>query len=104
MNRQTVSTLATVFLTMSLYPDIQKKAQAELAAVVGPNRLPDFDDRDALVYVSAIVKETLRWFNVAPLGISHRTMEDDEFRGYFIPAGTLITPNIWLVVLYRRFT
>ena len=89
---------------MSLYPDIQKKAQAELAAVVGPNRLPDFDDRDALVYVSAIVKETLRWFNVAPLGISHRTMEDDEFRGYFIPAGTLITPNIWLVVLYRHFT
>ena len=72
--------------------------------MVGPNRLPDFDDRDALVYVSAIVKETLRWFNVAPLGISHRTMEDDEFRGYFIPAGTLITPNIWLVVLYRRFT
>ena len=80
---------------MSLYPDVQKKAQAELDAKIGSNRLPDLNDRDALVYVNAVVKEVLRWFNVAPLGISHRTEEDDEFRGYFIPAGTLITPNIW---------
>ena len=31
---------------MSLYPDVQKKAQKELDRVVGPNRLPDFDDYD----------------------------------------------------------
>ncbi|KAI1790200.1 O-methylsterigmatocystin oxidoreductase [Ganoderma leucocontextum] len=91
----TYSTLQAAFLAMSLYPDVQKKAQAELSAVVGPSRLPDFDDRDALVYVNAVVKETLRWFNVTPLGISHRTVEDDEFHGYFIPAGTMVTPNIW---------
>nr|VWO96823.1 N/A [Ganoderma boninense] len=91
----TYSTLQAAFLALSLNPDVQKKAQAELSTVVGSKRLPDFDDRDALLYVNAIVKETLRWFNVAPLGISHRTVEDDEFRGYFIPAGTIITPNIW---------
>ena len=80
---------------MALNPDIQKKAQAELDAVVGPNRLPDFDDQRSLVYVNAIVKEALRWQVVLPLSIPHMTMHDDEFRGYFIPAGTIILPNVW---------
>ena len=82
---------------MSLYPEVQQKAQAELDSVVGPSRLPDFDDRDSLVYINAIVKESLRWHNVTPLSIGHRTIEDDEFRGYFIPGGTLLVPNIWYV-------
>ncbi|TBU44032.1 O-methylsterigmatocystin oxidoreductase [Dichomitus squalens] len=94
-NHQTYSTLQAAFLALSLYPDVQRKAQAELFAVVGPDRLPDFGDREALVYVNALVKEMLRWFNVTPLGMAHRTMADDELNGYFIPAGTMITPNIW---------
>ena len=61
--------------------------------VVGSNRLPDFDDREALVYVNAIIKEGLRWHTMLPLGVAHRTVEDDELQGYFIPAGTIVTPN-----------
>ena len=53
---------------MVLYPEVQKKAQAELDAVVGPNRLPDFEDRPSLPYINAIVKESMRWHLVAPLG------------------------------------
>lgn len=53
---------------MATYPDIQKKAQAELDAVVGRYRLPDFDDRDSLPYINAIVKESMRWNQVLPLG------------------------------------
>ena len=83
---------------MSLYPEVQKKAQAELDAVVGHDRLPDFEDRDSLVYVSAIIMECLRWFNVAPLGLSHSTIDDDEYEGYFIPAGTNIMANVWCVL------
>ncbi|KAM5539386.1 hypothetical protein V8D89_006838 [Ganoderma adspersum] len=91
----TVSTLATVFLVMSLYPDIQKKAQAELDSIVGPGRLPDFSDRDSLVYVAAIIKEALRWIPPAPLGLTHCTTDDDELRGYFVPAGTVLIANVW---------
>ncbi len=80
---------------MSLYPDIQKKAHAELDAVVGNDRLPDLDDRDSLPYLNALIKESLRWFPVGPLGQSHCTMVDDEFGGYFIPAGTVVQGNIW---------
>ncbi len=82
---------------MSLYPAVLRKAQAELDTVVGRDRLPDFSDRPHLVYVNAIIKEALRWQNVIPLGVPHRLTQDDEFNGYFIPKGTLILPNIWLV-------
>ncbi|KAM5539371.1 hypothetical protein V8D89_006823 [Ganoderma adspersum] len=91
----TIATLQATLLALSLYPKVQKKAQTELDAVVGPNRLPSFDDRDSLVYINALIKESFCWFTVTPLGISHRTLEDDEFRGYFIPAGTVLTANIW---------
>ena len=53
---------------MALYPEVQKKAQAEIDNVVGPNRLPDFQDRPSLPYINAIVKESTRWNLVAPLG------------------------------------
>ncbi|KAI1791793.1 cytochrome P450 [Ganoderma leucocontextum] len=88
------STMQTILLAMSLYPEVQRKAQAELDAVIGPNRLPEFDDRDALVYVNALIKEALRWHNVLPFVVPHTTLEDDEYRGYFIPAGTVLIPNV----------
>ncbi|KAH9889919.1 cytochrome P450 [Cubamyces lactineus] len=94
----TFSTIQGILLALSLNPDVQRKARAELDAVVGRNRLPDFEDRDALVYVNAIVKEGLRWHNVIPLGVGHCTTEDEELGGYFIPAGTVIVPNVWAVM------
>ena len=53
---------------MALYPEVQKKAQAEIDAVIGPDRLPDFQDRPSLPYINAVVKESMRWHLVAPLG------------------------------------
>lgn len=53
---------------MTMYPDILKKAQAEIDAVVGYERLPTMEDRAALPYVNAICKELLRWNVVGPLG------------------------------------
>ena len=52
---------------MTLYPEVQKKAQAEIDAVVGQNRLPDFYDRPSLPYINAVVKELSRWNLVVPL-------------------------------------
>ncbi len=53
---------------MLLYPDIQAKAQAEIDAVIGSDRLPRFDDRDHLPYVNALALEVIRWHTVAPTG------------------------------------
>ncbi|KAH7889031.1 cytochrome P450 [Phlebopus sp. FC_14] len=43
-----VSTICAFFLAMTIHPDIQRRAQAELDAVIGTGRLPTFDDRDSL--------------------------------------------------------
>ena len=87
--------MLVIFLLMALHPEVQKKAQAELDAVVGHDRLVDFSHRDSLVYVNALIKEVLRWINVAPLGLSHSTTEDDEVQGYFVPAGSILMVNVW---------
>ena len=60
--------MQALFLAMALYPEVQKKAQAEIDAVVGPNRLPDFEDRPFLPYINAVVKESMRWHLVVPTG------------------------------------
>ncbi|TBU24745.1 cytochrome P450 [Dichomitus squalens] len=90
-----LSATLSVFSGVSLHPEVLRKAHAELDAVVGPHRLPEFTDRDSLVYVNAIIKEALRWHSVAPFGSPHATTADDIFCGYFIPTGTMLIPNIW---------
>ncbi|KAJ7504102.1 cytochrome P450 [Mycena galericulata] len=90
----TATALTNFVLAMSLYPDVQRRAHAELDIVVGRGRLPDFDDRGKLPYLGAILKETLRWKAVAPLGVPHCTTEADEYRGRYIPAKTTVLPNI----------
>ncbi|KAI0712496.1 CyP450 monooxygenase [Earliella scabrosa] len=91
----TFSTLQVFFIAMALNPDIQRKAQAELDAVIGPDRLPDHNDRASLPYIDAIAKESLRWQNVVPFSLPHLSTEDIEYNGYFIPAGTTFIANTW---------
>ncbi|OCH88086.1 cytochrome P450 [Obba rivulosa] len=94
----TFSTMQAFFLAMVLHPEVQKKAQLELDAVIGPGRLPDFSDRPSLPYITAIVKECIRWMPVIPLGIPHATMADDEYDGYLIPKGSVVIGNQWALL------
>ncbi|PPQ73991.1 hypothetical protein CVT24_012480 [Panaeolus cyanescens] len=91
----TVSTVQSFFLAMAMNPHVVKKAQAELNAVIGRNRLPDFSDRPSLPYINAIAKEAMRWKLVTNLGLAHMVLEDDEYNGYFIPKGTFVMGNSW---------
>ncbi|KAJ6580641.1 cytochrome P450 [Mycena capillaripes] len=94
----TVSALGTFILGMLVNPEAQKKAQAEIDSVVGAGQLPDFADKEALPYVSAIVKEVLRWRNVTPIAIPHHVGVEDEYRGYRIPAGSIVIGNAWAIL------
>jgi hypothetical protein len=105
---------------MAKYPEAQKKAQAELDAVIGPHRLPEFSDRPSLPYVNALIKETMRWQLVVPLGkslkfldtcqergrpfehlaVAHMATDDDVYEGYFIPKGSIILGNAWCVTVH----
>ena len=82
---------------MASHPDAQRRAQAEIDAVVGSKRLPTLDDMPLLPYTTALVKECLRWRNVTPLGFPHTVREDDEYKGYHIPGGAIVMGNVWCV-------
>ncbi|KAI0712884.1 cytochrome P450 monooxygenase [Fomitopsis betulina] len=91
----TATAIHCFVLAMVLYPDVQRKAQAELDRVVGDSRLPDFGDRDALPYLEAVVMEVYRWCAPVPLGVPHQLLEEDEYMGYRIPRGCTVFSNIW---------
>ena len=65
---QTVSAMSFLFLALVLFPEVQKRAQAELDVLIGRDRLPTFDDRPRLPYIEALCKELLRWQMAVPLG------------------------------------
>ena len=90
-----VSTMVAFFLAMSMFPDVQRKAQEEIDRVVGTSRLPTADDRERLPYVNAVVEEAQRWHPIAPMGLPHAVDEDDTLNGVVIPKGALLIPAVW---------
>ncbi|KAJ7206267.1 cytochrome P450 [Mycena pura] len=90
----TWGTLSSFLLAMVLHPECQEKAHKEIASVVGSTRLPDFADRGSLPYVECVHQEVFRWAAAVPLGVPHRVMEDDTYRGMLIPAGSTVFANI----------
>ncbi|KAF7368860.1 Cytochrome P450 [Mycena venus] len=79
-------------------PEAQKKAQEEIDFITGGKYLPTFNDEAAMPYVSALVKEVMRWENVSPAAAPHLLITDDEYRGYRLPAGSIVIGNAWAIL------
>ena len=82
-------------LAMVAFPEVQRRAQAELDAVVGRASLPTFADAPRLPYVRAVIRKVLRWRPPVRLGLPHAAAEDDLYEGMFIPKGATFLANIW---------
>ena len=61
--------LVNFLLAVLNYPDVMRKAQEELDSLVGRGRVPSFADAVNLPYIRAMVRETLRWRPISPLGV-----------------------------------
>ncbi|KAJ3576560.1 hypothetical protein NP233_g352 [Leucocoprinus birnbaumii] len=90
-----VSIFVIFIMAMLHNPSVMKKAQEELDRVVGKDRLPEFDDMAQLPYTHAIMKETLRWRPILPLGVAHSNICDDVYDGMFIPKGSRVQANVF---------
>jgi cytochrome P450 len=82
---------------MTLYPEIQARAQEEIDLVIGSDRLPLLSDCPQLPYIDALVSEVLRLGTVTPLGIPHLLRNNDTHDGFLIPQDTIVMPNIWYI-------
>ncbi|GJJ11033.1 hypothetical protein Clacol_005264 [Clathrus columnatus] len=91
------------FHMMLLHPEVQKRAQEEIDAVVGPGALPSFEDFGKLKYLKALFQELLRCNAVAPIALPHVLTVDDVVNGYFIPKGTIVFGNSWTLLRSKSF-
>ncbi|KAH7334824.1 cytochrome P450 [Rhizoctonia solani] len=87
--------LMSFVLAMVRHPEVQTRAQEEIDRVTSSERLPNMADRDSMPYVRCIIQEVLRWQLPLPLGVPRAMAEDDEYRGYFIPKGSIVMTNAW---------
>ncbi|KAL1748709.1 cytochrome P450 [Schizophyllum fasciatum] len=96
----TVCAILNFTLAMLDRPELLKRAQSELDAVLDAGQLPDFADQERLPFVNAIVLESLRYVPVAPASISHfySGKTPDIYRGYVIPTSSVVIPNVWSMV------
>ncbi|KAJ7600384.1 cytochrome P450 [Mycena floridula] len=91
----TKNTIEIFLMAMVLHPECQRRCQEELDRVIGTDRLPEFEDRKSLPYVECVWQETLRWNPIVPLGVPHRSTEDDIYKGMFLPRNSRVIPNIY---------
>ena len=71
--------MQTLILGLTAFPESQKKAHEELDRVVGPDRMPVFQDLENLPYIQAIINEVHRFRPIAPI-LPHATTADLEVR------------------------
>lgn len=95
------TTMVTLTWALSLLLNHQmelKKAQDELNTHIGKDRKVEESDIKDLLYLQAIVKETLRLYPPSPIITLHAAMNDCTFScGYHIPAGTQLMVNVWKI-------
>ncbi|KAH7338199.1 cytochrome P450 [Rhizoctonia solani] len=121
----TVAVINTFLLMMAANPGIQRLAQEEITNVLGakdypprdqttvvtdgegivdtgdvalPPRLPGFGDRPRLPYLEAVFKEVMRFNPGLSMGLPHAVTQEENYRGYTFPAGTIIRANIWAIL------
>ncbi|KAG8641977.1 hypothetical protein MANES_12G049532v8 [Manihot esculenta] len=70
-------------------------AQEEIDQKIGRDRPVEESDVENLVYLIAIMKETLRLYPAGPLAVPREAMEDCTLSGYHIPKGTRLLTNLW---------
>ncbi|KAM0032763.1 putative cytochrome P450 [Helianthus debilis subsp. tardiflorus] len=76
-------------------PKTMKNIQDEIDEHVGRNRLVQQSDTKKLVYLQAVIKETLRLHPPGPLSVPHESTEDCVVSGYNIPKGTRLLVNLY---------
>lgn len=90
------TTIITLTWTLSLILNnykVLEKIQDELNTHVGKERRVEKSDLKHLVYLQAVIKESMRLYPAVPLSVPHEAIEDCTIGGYHVQKGTRIIPN-----------
>ncbi|CAL4987881.1 unnamed protein product [Urochloa decumbens] len=79
-------------------PHLMAKLQAEVRKKMPKGQeMVKEENLAGMVYLRAVVKETLRLHPPVPLLVPHRSMADCDIDGYTIPSGTRVIINSWAI-------
>ncbi|KAG7262027.1 hypothetical protein CRUP_027889 [Coryphaenoides rupestris] len=92
----TANQLAFCIMELARHPDIMEKAQKEVDAVIGMKKEISNEDLGELIYLSQVLKETLRLYPTAP-GTSREVSDDMTIGGYNMEA------KVVMAKLLQRF-
>ncbi|KAK1948499.1 Cytochrome P450 [Phytophthora citrophthora] len=91
----TATTMSWVIVMLNRYPEVLDKIRQELKEklpdlLTGEMRCPTLEDIQKLVYLEAVVRETLRLFPVVAVAGRSATRDVHLYEGTFIKAGTRV--------------
>ncbi|XP_055353872.1 cytochrome P450 2C15-like [Paramacrobiotus metropolitanus] len=90
----TTLTWAIIFLLEN--PEVYKKVQAEVDKVVPDGGFPNLEEKESMPYLQAVIQEVQRLANLVPFPI-RTTTEEAQLGNYHLPAGTMVSPNLYAV-------
>uniref|UniRef100_A0A3Q3EP87 Cholesterol 24-hydroxylase-like n=1 Tax=Kryptolebias marmoratus TaxID=37003 RepID=A0A3Q3EP87_KRYMA len=98
----TANQLGFCVMALGRHPEILEKVRKEVDDVIGMKQDISYDDLGKLVYLSQVLKETLRIYPTAP-GTSRQIEEDMVIDGVHIPGGISCMLKLTVCCLMERF-
>ncbi|KAK4394863.1 cytochrome [Sesamum angolense] len=79
------------------HPSVMKKLQTEVREIVKDKQDITENDLEKMLYLKAVIKETLRFHTPVPLLAPRVARKDVKIMGYDISAGTMVITNAWAI-------
>ncbi|XP_077785804.1 cytochrome P450 2J5-like [Podarcis muralis] len=95
----TTCSLKWALLLLASHPDIQDKMHKEIEDVIGSAHSICYQDKKKLPYTNAVIHEMQRFKFATFLGFPRQCTKDFKLRGFLIPKGTIIFPDLRSVLL-----
>ncbi|XP_075904536.1 cholesterol 24-hydroxylase-like [Nelusetta ayraudi] len=98
----TANQLAFCIMELGRHPDILEKAKKEVDEVIGMKQEISYEDLSQLVYLSQVLKETLRIYPTAS-GTSRDVVEDIVINGIRVPKGGIFIFSTYVTGRMEEF-